>query len=112
MLKENEVFASAVKVKYHDIEYCDKYIVLTQNRTRRRVYNGYYFEDFGSCIHISTFCADMFQHGRKVFRYIVNTVTKEWRKADEVLIERNIPKHIEAVENNEINQLKRDGTTA
>ena len=101
LLQENEIIVSAVAVKYHDINYCDKYITITQNRTRRRIYNGYYLEDIGAHIYICTFCADIFQHKRKIRQFIVNTVTKEWREFQSVIIEKHKPEKKEPVKSND-----------
>ena len=99
MLHDNEIIVSACAVKYHDLEYCDKYIIVTQNRTRRRVYNGYYFEDTGANIYVSTYVADMFQHKSKIRQFIVNTVTKEWREFQSIIILKHKPVKKEPVNN-------------
>lgn len=100
MLNNTEIVVNACPVKYSDIEYHDNFVVITQNRTRRRVYAGYYFEDTGTHIYVSTACADMFQHKRKVRQFIVNTVTKEYRDLVTYEVEKNHPERVEPVENN------------
>lgn len=107
VIQENEIIVYAQAVKYHNIEYCEKYITVTQNRTRRRVYNGYYFEDTGAHIYMSTFCADIFQHKRKIRQFVINTVTKEWREFQSVIIERHRPDKKEPKNNNIIENLKK-----
>ena len=64
-LHENEIIVQANPVKYHGIEYHDTYVTITQNRNRRRIYNGWHFEDTGSYIYISTYMSHIFQHKRK-----------------------------------------------
>jgi hypothetical protein len=96
-LQENEIIVSACAVKYHSIDYQDMYVTITQNRTRRRVYNGWYFKDIGTHIYVSTFCVDMFQHKSKLKQFIINTVTKEWRDFQSVIIERHKPEKKEPV---------------
>jgi hypothetical protein len=91
MIGENEIISRSNAVKYHRIEYCDTYVVITQNRTRRRVYNGYYFEDTGSHIYISSYYSSAFQHAQKVKNFIVNTVTKEWREYKMITVEKHFP---------------------
>lgn len=97
MLNDNEIIANAQAVKYHDIEYHDKFVVITQNRTRRRVYDGYYFEDTGTNIYVSTFYSHLFQHKNKLRNFIVNTITKEWREYQSVIIEKHIPERKEPI---------------
>jgi len=96
-IQQNEIIVSACQVKYHDIEYHDKYVVVTQNRTRRRVYAGWYFEDTGTHIYVSTYCSGMFQHKRKIRQFIVNTVTKEWRDFQSVIVERHKPEKVNKI---------------
>jgi len=98
MLNTDEIIANAQAIKYHDIEYHDDYVVITQNRTRRRVPNGYYFEDTGVHIYVSLYYADIWQHKRNVRKFIVNTVTKEWRNVPPVIIETHVPERIEPKE--------------
>lgn len=107
LLEENEIVVSANAVKYHGLEYHEKYVTITQNRTRRRVYNGYYFEDTGTHIYVSTFCSNIFQHKRKERKFIVNTVTKEWRDFVYKVVEVHVPERINPVENNTIPELKK-----
>lgn len=107
MLNESEIVVQAHAVKYHDIDYQDNYVVITQNRTRRRIYKGYYFEDTGSHIYVSTYCSGIFQHKHKIRNFIVNTVTKEWREFQHILIVEHKPEKKEPVENNRIDELTR-----
>ena len=51
-LLENEILCTAQRVKYHRIEYHDGYVTIEQNRTRRRVPDGYHFEDDGQYIAV------------------------------------------------------------
>lgn len=90
-LQENEVVARAVPVKYHDIEYHDNYIVVVQNRTRRRIPNGYWFEDTGVHIYISLFYSHIYQSKSKIRQFIVNTVTKEWRLFETTIVVTHVP---------------------
>lgn len=105
-LKDNEIIVNTQRVKYHAIEYHDNYVTIEQNRTRRRVPNGYYFEDNGAEIYVSTFYSHIFQHQAKLRRFIVNKVTKEWRDFIGVEIERYTPEKMEPIDNNEIKELK------
>lgn len=107
ILKANEIVVNACAVKYHDIDYKDEYIVVTQNRTRRRVKNGYYFEDTGTHIYLSVYVAGMFQHKYKERKFILNTETKEFRDYKTVIIEKHKPEKLEALKDNIINELKR-----
>lgn len=100
MLKDNEILCSAHAVKYHNIEYNDNYVVITQNRTRRRVPAGYFFDDTGSHIYVSPYYSCIFQHKQKIRRFILNKVTKEWRDFQEYLIEKHIPAKIEPIKTN------------
>lgn len=104
-LQENEIVAQAHSVKYHDIEYHDNFIVITQNRTRRRVYNGFHFEDTGQHIYVSTFYSHLFQHKFKIRKFVVNTVSKEWRVFEQTLVQKHSPERKEPVKNNIINNL-------
>lgn len=106
-LQDSEIVVEAYPVKYHLIEYYDKYVVIQQHRTRRRVYKGYFFDDTGTHIFVSSFCAGMFQHKKKSRQYIVDTNTKEWREFQAVIVEKHIPEKMEVVENNEIIELKK-----
>lgn len=107
MLLENEIVVSACAVKYHDIECNENYIVVTQNRTRRRIYNGWHFEDTGAHIYISTFCCHVFQHKRKTRQFIVNTVTKEWRCYQSTFVEKHVPSKIGEYEVLKIKELEK-----
>lgn len=100
MLQENEIIASANAVKYHNIEYTDRYVVIVQNRTRRRVPAGFYFEDTGTHIFVSVFYSGIFQHKRKIRQYIVNIVTREWRDLPSVVVERHKPEPKEPLQSN------------
>lgn len=111
-LKDNEIVVNAQRVKYHGIEYTDKYVTIHQNRTRRRVPKGYFFEDNGVEIYVSTFYSDIFQHQKKIRRFIVNKVTKEWRDFIGVAIEHYKPDKMAPIESNEIEELKDDRPTA
>ena len=106
-LLENEILCPAQRVKYHRIEYHDGYVTIEQNRTRRRVPDGYHFDDNGVYIYISTFYSHIFQHKAKVRYFVLNKETKEWRDWQTVIIERHTPEKREAKESNEINELKR-----
>lgn len=106
-LRENEIVVNAQRVKYHGIEYHDNFVTIEQNRTRRRVPKGYYFEDNGVEIYVSTFYSGIFQHQKKMRKFIVDKVTKEWRDFIGTLTEVHHPEKVEPVDNNEINQLKR-----
>jgi len=96
-LQENEIIVQANAVKYHNVECHDNFIVVTQNHTRRRVYDGWYFEDTGTHIYVSTYCSGIFQHKKKMRQFIVNTVTKEWRDFQAVIVERHKPEKKEPV---------------
>lgn len=105
-LKEGEIVVNAQRVKYRCVEYHDGYVTIEQNHTRRRVPKGYYFEDNGEEIYVSTFYSDMFQHQRKMRRFIVNTKTKEWREFVSAYVTHYRPKKIDPVARNEIEELK------
>ncbi len=105
-LKPNEILCPAHRVKYHRIEYHDDYVVVEQNRTRRRIRNGYYFEDNGQYIYVSTFYSHIFQHKAKIKHFVLNRETKEWRDWQEVFIDRHTPIKMEKVEHNEIEELR------
>lgn len=75
-LRENEILATAQRVKYRRVEYNEGYVTIEQNRTRRRVPDGYHFEDNGVEIYVSTFYSHIFQHQAKIRRFIVNKVTR------------------------------------
>ena len=105
MLNSDEIIVTANAVKYHDIEYNDDYIVVTQNRTRRRIYNGYYFEDTGTHIYISSGLAHIFQAKSKQRSFIVNTETKGWREFETTIVKKHYAEKKERVENNIIKEL-------
>lgn len=106
-LQENEILSTAYAVKYHGIDYADGYIVVEQNRTRRRVPDGFYFEDTGTNIYIAEYYAGLFQHKARSRKFVVNTVTKEWRVWETVKVTRHRPEKEECVENNEIDDLRK-----
>lgn len=103
----SEILVSAVKVKYQEIDYYDNYVVITQNRTKRRIYSGFYFDDNGCEIYVSTVCAGMFQHRKKVKRFILNKETKEWKDYETVTVERHYPIKVLPIESNQIKSLKK-----
>lgn len=103
-----KLVATTHPVKYHNIEYHDEYIVVTQNKTRRRVYNGWYFEDTGSHIYISERCSGMFQHKFKIRKFWLDTETKEWRDYVDYTIEKHTPEKLNPLENNTIKRLKKN----
>ena len=106
-MRPGEIHSTAHRVNYHRIEYHDGYVTIEQNRTRRRVPDGYHFDDNGVYIYISTFYSHIFQHKAKVRYFVLNKETKEWRDWQTVIIERHTPEKREAKESNEINELKR-----
>jgi hypothetical protein len=106
-LSENEILCTAQRVKYHRIEYHEGYVTIEQNRTRRRVPDGYHFEDDGQYICVSTFYSHIFQHKANVRYFVLNKETKEWRDWQTVIIERHTPEKKGAKESNEIKSLKR-----
>jgi len=106
-LRENEIVVTAQRVKYRCVEYHDGFVTIEQNRTRRRVPKGYYFEDSGAEIYVSTFYSHIFQHQAKLRRFIVNKVTKEWRDFIGVSVEHFTPEKREPKDNNEIDELKK-----
>lgn len=110
-LKDNEIVVNAQRVKYRCVEYHDNYVTIEQNRTRRRVPKGYYFEDSGAEIYVSTFYSHIFQHQAKLRRFIVNKVTKEWRDFIGVAIEHYTPDKMVPIESNEIKELKDERPT-
>lgn len=105
-LLENEILCPAQRVKYRCIEYHDGYVTIEQNRTRRRVPDGYHFDDNGVYIYISTFYSHIFQHKAKVRYFVLNKETKEWRDWQTVIVERHRPEKLEPVEQNIIEELK------
>lgn len=105
MLQENEIVCSAHPVKYHGLDHEDGYITLEQHRTRRRIPDGYHFEDTGTHIYVSPYYSHLFQHKLKVRKFILNKETKEWRDYSEVIIERHIPEKHEPVKDNVIKEL-------
>lgn len=106
-LKPNEILCPAQRVKYFSVEYYDKYIVVEQNQTRRRVPKGYYFDDDGIYIYLSTFYSVLFQHKQKIRYFVLNKDTKEWRDWQSVFMERHTPEKKEALKNNIIEELKK-----
>lgn len=111
-LGENEIVVTSQRVKYHAIEYHDNYVTIEQNRTRRRVPKGYYFEDNGVEIYVSTFYSDIFQHQKKLRRFIVDKVTKEWRDFIGAYVEHFTPVKIDPVDSNKIEKLSKDERSA
>lgn len=103
---EDFIIEKAYPVKYHSVEYYDRYVVVTQNRIRRRVYNGYFFDDNGEYIYISEICVGMFQHKKKPKIYSVNTETKTWEEYVTVTAVKHRPEKMNPVERNEITILK------
>jgi hypothetical protein len=106
-LLENEILCTAHRVKYHRIEYHEGYVTIEQNRTRRRVPVGYYFEDDGQYIAVSTFYSHIFQHKATIRHFVLNKETKEWRPYQTVIVERHRAKKIEPVSSNEIAELRK-----
>lgn len=106
-LKPGEILCPAQRVKYHRIEYNEGYVTIEQNRTRRRIPDGYYFEDDGQYIAVSTFYSNIFQHKAKVRYFVLNKETKEWRDWQTVIIERHTPEKRKAKESNIIQEIKR-----
>ena len=107
ILQPGEILCPSQRVKYNHIEYHDGYVTIEQNRTRRRVPDGYHFDDDGQYICVSTFYSHIFQHKAKIRYFVLNKETKEWRDWQTVIIERHTPEKKEAVKSNEINDLKR-----
>lgn len=107
LLGNNEIVATAHAVKYHHIEYHDDYVVVHQHRTRRRVYNGWFFEDTGAHLYVSEYYSGMFQHSMRTRQFIVNTVTKEWKDYKIVAVERHQPIRMQSLESNEITELEK-----
>lgn len=105
-LKKDEIVVTAQRVKYRCVEYHEGYVTIEQNFTRRRVPKGYYFEDNGVEIYVSTLYSDIFQHQKKMRRFVVNKVTKEWREFVGVLVENFRPDKIDPVASNVIEELK------
>jgi hypothetical protein len=106
-LLENEILCTAQRVKYHRIEYHEGYVTIEQNRTRRRVPVGYYFEDDGQYIAVSTFYSHIFQHKATIRHFVLNKETKKWRPYQTVIVERHRPEKIEPVSSNEISELRK-----
>jgi hypothetical protein len=88
---QNEIIVTAFPVKYHDIDYGKGFVTIVQNRTRRRVPDGYYFEDTGLHIYVSPYYAHLFSHKKKKKSFLLNPQTKEWRHFTAFNIERHIP---------------------
>lgn len=106
-LKENEIVCPSQRVKYNRVEYGDGFVIIEQNRTRRRVPAGYYFDDDGQYIYVSTFYSHIFQHKEKVKRFVLNKETKEWREWQDVIVEKHWPEQMNPIEKNEIEILKK-----
>jgi hypothetical protein len=94
-LQENEIVVAGNAVKYHAIEYAQNFVIITQNRIRRRIYKGWYFDDTGTHIYVSVYYSHIFQHKSKTRQFIVNTATKEWRDYQAIVIEHHKPERIE-----------------
>jgi hypothetical protein len=107
LLNSEEIIVQANPVKYHDIDYHDGYIVVTQNRTRRKIPKGYFFEDNGSYIYISTWYSFMFQHKQKTRSFILNKETKEFRDYEHIKITKHQPEKVEPKQSNTIERLKK-----
>lgn len=107
ILHSGEILCPTQGVKYHRVEYHDGYITIEQNRTRRRVPDGYHFDDNGQYIYVSTFYSGIFQHKAKVRYFVLNKETKEWRDWQTVIIERHTPEKLEPKESNIIQEIKR-----
>ena len=105
-LKPGEILCPAQRVKYHRIEYHDGYVTIEQNRMRRRIPDGYHFDDNGQYIAVSTFYSHIFQHKAAIHKFALNKETKEWRKWTDVIVEKFKPEKIAPVENNIIEELK------
>ena len=105
-LLENEILCQAQRVKYHRIEYHEGYVTIEQNRTRRRVPDGYYFEDDGQYICVSTFYSHIFQHKAAIHKFALNKETKEWRKWTDVIVEKFKPEKRTPLDSNIIEELK------
>lgn len=106
-LKPNEILCPAHRVKYSHIEYSENFVTITQNRTRRRVYKGYYFDDDGEYIYISTFYSCNFQHKATIKHFVLNKDTKEWRDWQTIVIEHHKPQQKAQKEGNIIDELKK-----
>lgn len=106
ILQPGEILCQAQRVKYNRIEYHDGYVAIEQNRTRRRVPDGYHFDDNGVYIYVSTFYSHIFQHKAKVRYFVLNKETKEWRDWQTVIVERHQPEKIAPVNHNIIEELK------
>ena len=106
-LQPGEILCPSQRVKYHRIEYHDGYVTIEQNRTRRRVPDGYHFEDDGQYIAVSTFYSHIFQHKAKVRYFVLNKETKEWRDWQTLIIERHTPEPVAALDTHIIQELKR-----
>ena len=106
-LGSGEILCTAHRVKYSHVEKHEGYIVVEQNRTRRRVPDGYHFYDDGRSICLSVFYSCFFQHKQAARKFVLNKETKEWREWHDVIIERHQPERVNPKDSNEINDLKR-----
>lgn len=106
-MEDNLIVVAAYPVKYHDIEYNDDYITVTQNMTRRRVPKGYFFEDTGTHIYISSFYADIFQHKWKRKRFLLNKNTKDWSVYEKTEISKHSAIMVKPIKDNIIKELKK-----
>jgi len=105
-LQPGEILCPAQRVKYSRVEYHEGYVTIEQNRTRRRVPIGYFFDDDGRYIYVSTYYSHIFQHKAKVRYFVLNKETKEWRDWQTVIVERHTPEKQTPVESNIIDELK------
>lgn len=105
-VEDNRIICRAYPVKYRRIEYGENYVTIEQNRTRRRVPKGYYFEDTGAHIYVSSFYADIFQHKSSHRLFYLDKETKEWEALNPVEITTHRPTKHDAVESNIVEELK------
>ena len=86
----------AYPVKYHSIEYRHEFVVVRQNKTKKRIYKGWYFEDNGCELYISTAKCAGFQHSPKIKKFLLDTATKGWEIAENIEVKVHVPEAIEA----------------
>ncbi|MDR2129605.1 MAG: hypothetical protein LBP56_00310 [Odoribacteraceae bacterium] len=87
--------------------YEDDCIILVQNNYRRRIPDGYYFEDTGTYIYVSLFYSHLFQHKEKIKLFIVNKKTKDWRDFDNVEVKPHAPESMSPLKDNDIHELRK-----
>lgn len=104
---DGKILCRAYPVKYRIVEYSERYVTIEQNRTRRRIPVGYFFEDTGTHIYVSSFYADIFQHKEKSKMYLLDRKTKEWEEVHTVMTETHRPGKIEPRENNIVEDLRK-----